>query len=62
LVAAELVGSFVGLGRVLTTAAQDVYPGMIIVGMAGVAVAGSVMTRVLGEIEKIAIPWSRSGI
>ena len=34
LVAAELVGALVGLGRVLNIAQQDIYPGMILVGMA----------------------------
>ena len=38
LVAAELVGAFFGLGRVLNVARQDIFPGMILVGMAAVAV------------------------
>ena len=33
LVAAELVGALSGLGRVLNLAQQDIYPGMILVGM-----------------------------
>ena len=33
LVAAELVGALVGLGLVLNMAQQDIYPGMILVGM-----------------------------
>lgn len=60
LVAAELVGSFVGLGRVLTSAAQDVYPGMIVVGMACVAFAGAMMTKILNGIERAVMPWSRA--
>ncbi len=34
LVAAELVGALYGLGRILNVAQQDIYPGMIFVGMA----------------------------
>ena len=44
LVAAELVGAFFGLGRVLNVAGQDIYPGMIIVGMAAVAICGAATT------------------
>jgi NitT/TauT family transport system permease protein/taurine transport system permease protein len=57
LVAAELVGAFYGLGRVLMIAAQDIYPGMIVVAMACVAVAGMTMTKVLGLLERAALPW-----
>jgi ABC-type nitrate/sulfonate/bicarbonate transport system permease component len=59
LVAAELVGAFFGLGRVLTIAAQDIYPGMIVVGMLCVALAGALMTKGLDLIEQRAMPWSR---
>jgi taurine transport system permease protein len=59
LVAAELVGAFFGLGRVLTIAAQDIYPGMIAVGMICVAVAGALMTKGLELIERLIMPWSR---
>lgn len=59
LVAAELVGAFFGLGRVLTIAAQDIYPGMIVVGMVCVAVAGALMTKALDLIEQRVMPWSR---
>lgn len=59
LVAAELVGAFFGLGRVLTIAAQDIYPGMIVVGMICVALAGALMTKALGLIEHMATPWRR---
>ena len=59
LVAAELVGAFFGLGRVLTIAAQDIYPGMIVVGMICVAVAGALMTKGLEFIERLIMPWSR---
>jgi NitT/TauT family transport system permease protein/taurine transport system permease protein len=57
LVAAELVGAFFGLGRVLNVAGQDIFPGMILVGMAAVAVAGAVTTWLLGCVERRAIAW-----
>jgi NitT/TauT family transport system permease protein/taurine transport system permease protein len=59
LVAAELVRAFFGLGRVLTTAGQDIYPGMIAVGMIAVACAGALMTKGLERIERLATPWLR---
>lgn len=57
LVAAELVGAFFGLGRVLNIAGQDIYPAMIIVGMAAVAVCGAVTTWLLGLLERRVINW-----
>lgn len=57
LVAAELIGAFFGLGRVLMTAAQDIYPGMIVVAMAAVAACGAFMTWMLGLIERRCLPW-----
>jgi len=57
LVAAELVGAVAGLGQILNQAAQDIYPGMIVVGMASVAVCGWLMTLVLGWIEQRVTPW-----
>lgn len=57
LVAAELVGAFFGLGRVLIIAAQDIYPGMIAYAMAWVALLGAAMTGALGLIERRLIPW-----
>jgi taurine transport system permease protein len=57
LVAAELVGAFFGLGRVLNVAGQDIYPGMIMVGMAAVAVCGAATTWLLGKIEHKVIAW-----
>ena len=59
LVAAELVGAFFGLGRVLTIAGQDIDPAMIAVGMMAVAVAGALMTKVLELIERLSMPWLR---
>ena len=57
LVAGELIGAIVGLGHVLYQAGLDLYPAMIVVGMAGVAVAGALMTMALAWIERLAIPW-----
>lgn len=57
LVAAELVGGIVGLGQILNQAAQDIYPGMIVVGMACVGLCGWVMTLGLGWIEQRVMPW-----
>jgi taurine transport system permease protein len=59
LVAAELVGAFYGLGRVLMIAAQDIYPGMIVIAMACVALAGMAMTKALSLLERVALPWLR---
>lgn len=60
LVAAELVGAFFGLGRVLNIAGQDIYPGMILVGMAAVAVCGAATTALLGLLERRVITWRPS--
>lgn len=57
LVAAELVGAVAGLGTILNQASQDIYPAMIVVGMASVAVCGWVMTQGLAWIERRAMPW-----
>ena len=57
LVAAELVGALAGLGRVLNVAAQDLFPGMILVGMVAVAVLGGFTTWLLGLVERSVMPW-----
>jgi len=57
LVAAELIGALAGLGRVLNVAQQDIYPAMILVAMASVAVLGWATTRALGWIETRSMPW-----
>jgi NitT/TauT family transport system permease protein/taurine transport system permease protein len=57
LVAAELVGALAGLGRVLNMAQQDIYPAMVMVGMAAVGVLGWGSTRLLAEVERRATPW-----
>lgn len=57
LVAAELVGALYGLGQVLNNAAQDIYPGMILVGMVFVGLCGGLMTAALALVERMAAPW-----
>ncbi len=57
LVAAELVGAVAGLGSILNQGAQDIFPAMILVGMASVALCGWLMTLALGWIERRAMPW-----
>ncbi|MDQ6639716.1 MAG: ABC transporter permease, partial [Pseudomonadota bacterium] len=60
LVAAELIGAVTGLGQILSQAAQDIYPAMILVGMASVAVCGWAMTQGLAWAEQKAMPWRRA--
>ncbi len=57
LVAAELVGAIAGLGRVLNVAQQDIYPAMILVGMACVGIFGWGTTKMLAMVETRAMPW-----
>jgi taurine transport system permease protein len=57
LVAAELVGALAGLGRVLNSAQQDIYPAMILVAMIAVGLLGWATTRLLGWAERRAMPW-----
>ena len=56
----ELVGALAGLGRVLNMAQQDIYPAMVMVGMAAVGVLGWLTTRLLAEVEHRAMPWLAS--
>jgi NitT/TauT family transport system permease protein/taurine transport system permease protein len=58
LVAAELVGALVGLGFILNVAQQDIYPGMILVGMLSVGVLGFATTWLLGEVEQRMLAWN----
>lgn len=58
LVAAELVGALVGVGFVLNMAQQDLYPGMILVGMVTVGLLGWATTQWLGVIERRALAWN----
>lgn len=57
LVAAELVGAVTGLGQILNQAAQDIFPAMIVVGMASVALCGWLMTMALAWLEQRVMPW-----
>ena len=57
LVAAELVGAFFGLGRVLDAAYRDINPPMIAVAMVVVGILGAATTRLLTEAERRLIPW-----
>ena len=57
LVAAELVGSFAGLGHIMIIATRDLNPGMIVVAMACVAALGVSVTAVLSFIERKVTPW-----
>lgn len=57
LVAAELVGAFTGLGKVLASAALDINPGMILFAMAWVALLGAAMTKALERLEGKVLPW-----
>ncbi len=57
LVAAELVGAFLGLGRVLSTAYRDINTAMILVAMVTIAIAGALSTMLLAAVERRAIRW-----
>jgi NitT/TauT family transport system permease protein/taurine transport system permease protein len=57
LVAAELVGAFLGLGRILSLAYRDIYPAMIAVAMVVIAIAGALMTQLLARMERMVIRW-----
>ncbi|WP_332685340.1 ABC transporter permease [Bosea sp. (in: a-proteobacteria)] len=61
LVAAELVGALAGIGFVLNMAQQDIYPGMILVGMVTVGVLGWATTLLLGLVERRALAWNVAG-
>jgi taurine transport system permease protein len=58
LVAAELVGALVGVGFVLNMAQQDLYPGMILVGMVTVGILGFATTWLLTRVERQALAWN----
>src|ERR1700722_12231657 len=58
LVAAELVGALVGVGVVLNVAQQDIYPGMILVGMLTVGVLGFATTWLLSRVEHRVLAWN----
>jgi taurine transport system permease protein len=58
LVAGELIGAIAGLGHVLYQSSLDIFPAMIVVGMAAVAITGAAMTLLLGWLEQRAMPWT----
>lgn len=57
LVAAELVGTLYGLGRVLDSAYRDVNPAMIRVAMVTVGLLGAATTRLIAVLERGLTPW-----
>ena len=57
LVAAELLGALLGMGKVLYQAGLDIYPAMILAGMVAVAVVGFGLTAILDFVEKRSMPW-----
>lgn len=60
LVAAELVGAVYGIGRMLNAAQQDLYPGMILVGMLTVTLLGWASTWLLGRVEGRSLAWNQA--
>lgn len=57
LVAAELLGALLGMGKVLYQAGLDIYPAMILAGMVTVAVVGFALTAALDFLERRSMPW-----
>jgi taurine transport system permease protein len=57
LVAAELLGALLGMGKVLYQAGLDIYPAMILAGMVAVAIVGFGLTAVLDFVERRSMPW-----
>jgi taurine transport system permease protein len=57
LVAAELVGSFVGLGHVMIIATRDLDPSMILIAMVCIALLGILFSLLLNVVEYLVIPW-----
>ncbi len=57
LVAAELLGALLGIGKVLYQAGLDIYPAMILAGMVSVALVGFGLTAVLDWVERRSMPW-----
>jgi taurine transport system permease protein len=57
LVAAELLGAVLGMGKVLYQAGLDIYPAMILAGMVAVAIVGFALTAVLDLVERRSMPW-----
>ena len=59
IVAAELLGAFWGVGKVLSTAQEDVNTGMVLVGMVTVTVLGFLSSQLLRLVEWRMTPWTR---
>lgn len=59
IVAAELLGAITGIGKVLSSAKDDVYPGMILVGMITVAALGIATTYLLEWVGGRFVAWRR---
>ncbi|MEH2511074.1 taurine transport system permease protein [Nitrobacteraceae bacterium AZCC 1564] len=59
IVAAELLGAFWGVGKVLSTAQEDVNSGMVLVGMVTVTVLGFLSSQLLRLVEWRLMPWTR---
>ena len=57
LVAAELLGALLGMGKVLYQAGLDIYPAMILAGMLTVAIVGFALTALLDWAERYSMPW-----
>jgi NitT/TauT family transport system permease protein/taurine transport system permease protein len=57
LIAAELLGAVLGLGKLLYQAGLDIYPGMILVGMVAVAITGFALTVLVDLAERYSTPW-----
>lgn len=60
IVAAELLGAYLGVGKVLYQGGLDIYPAMILVGMIVVGVVGFALTLILDLLEWLAMPWQRN--
>ncbi len=59
IVAAELLGAYLGVGKVLYQGGLDIYPAMILVGMIVVGLVGFTLTLVLDVCERLVTPWQR---
>lgn len=57
LVAAELLGAIFGVGKVLSTAMDDVFPSMVLVGMLTVAILGMLSSLLITGFQRWAMPW-----
>lgn len=60
IVAAELLGATLGVGKVLYQGGLDIYPAMILAGMIAVGLVGFALTALLDVIERYAMPWMRN--